>query len=129
MGQIVAICVGDLKGGPKRRVGQAQLARNFGLSGDADAGAHGRQVALLDEADYLSERALDPNRSFGAAGENLVVSGLDLRALNKGATLRSGDALIEFVGPIAGGRLFEAKARLAGIITEGDQILVETNPS
>jgi MOSC domain-containing protein YiiM len=129
MAHITAVCVGDIKGGPKRRVGQAQLARNFGLSGDADAGPHGRQVTLMNQSDFLSMSANQEILRYGATGENLVIEGLNLRTVKPGSTLRCGDALLEFVGPIAGCPLFEAKARLAGIITEGDQILVESSPS
>jgi hypothetical protein len=129
MARITAVCVGDVKGGPKRRVGQAHVAKNFGLSGDADTGPRSRQVALLDLAEFLSRSVHQPDLAYGHSGENLVVDGLDFRSLKPGATLRIGDALLEFVGPVAGSQLYQAKARLAGIVTEGDQIVIETNPS
>lgn len=34
-----------------------------------------------------------------------------------------------FVGPVVGSQLYQAKVCLAGIVTEGDQIVVENNPS
>jgi hypothetical protein len=36
---------------------------------------------------------------------------------------------LEFVGPIPGGPLFEAKARLAGSVTENDQLAFESSPN
>lgn len=122
-GRVVAVCVGDRRGGPKRPVGQAQLAKNFGLSGDADTGPSSRQVALLDRRRLAPGAASGP---FGALGENLVVDGLDLGALAPGATVRIGDALLEMTGPVPDGPLFSAKVRLPGIVTEGDQIFVES---
>ncbi|MDR1546841.1 MAG: hypothetical protein LBU12_09090 [Deltaproteobacteria bacterium] len=124
MARIIAVCVGDVKGGAKRRVGQAQLAKNFGLSGDADVGPHGRQLALLDQADFAARG--EPAAAYGAGGENLVIEGLDLRQLKPGTKLRSGDALMELVELLGPERLlYRAKALLAGIVTEGDQIYVE----
>jgi MOSC domain-containing protein YiiM len=128
-GRVLAVCISDRKGGPKRRIGQAQLIRNFGLSGDADAGPGNYQVILMDRR-YIP---FDPEGikmpPYGATGENLVIEGLDLHAMKAGTTLRCGDALLELVGPIVPpGPLFSAKVRLDGIITEDDQIEVEREP-
>jgi hypothetical protein len=106
-------------------VGQAQLAKNFGLSGDADTGPLSRQLALLDLARLPAGAAGQP---FGSLGENLVAEGLDLAALPPGTTLRIGDALLELAGPLEGGPLVAAKVRLGGIVTEGDQLVVESVP-
>ncbi|MDR2442975.1 MAG: hypothetical protein LBE31_05585 [Deltaproteobacteria bacterium] len=127
MARIVAVCVGDVKGGPKRRVGQAQLVKNFGLSGDADSGALGRQVSLLSTG--LKMAPVGEEQPPGSKGENLAVSGLDLASIKPGTTLRCGDALLEFVGPIEGTSLYQAKVRLAGIVTEGDQLVIEHVPA
>jgi MOSC domain-containing protein YiiM len=106
-------------------VGQAQIAKNFGLSGDADVGPHARQLALLDLDDFSALAVADPTAWYGSSGENMVVEGLGLKNLRPGTRIRSGDALMELVGPEPGGRLFRARAILAGIVTEEDQILVE----
>jgi hypothetical protein len=127
-GRLLAVCAGRQKGGPKRSVGQAQLARGFGLSGDADAGPGGRQLALLDPAALDPGQAPGPGSSWGSLGENLVIEGLDLRALPPGTRLRIGDALVELTGPEPGGPLVTARVRLAGIVTAGDQVAVESRP-
>jgi MOSC domain-containing protein YiiM len=120
-GRIVAVCAGSQKGAPKRNVGQAQLAKNFGLSGDCDAGPGGHQLALIQRSAYAADG--DGPQKYGALGENLVVEGIDLASLAPGSNLRSGDALMLLAGPDpAGGPLFHAKVLLAGIVTEGDLI-------
>ena len=133
-GRVVAVCAGRVRGGPKRSVGQGQLTKNFGLSGDADVGPDSRQVGLLD----LRDAPEGGGPPWGASGENLVVEGLSLRDLPIGATLRIGDALLEISGPaepapfsaerLAPASIIAAKVRLAGIVTEGDQVEVETLP-
>jgi hypothetical protein len=126
MARIVAVCVGGAKGAPKRPVGQAQLVKNFGLSGDADTGPDARQVTLLDRAGYPARGEANPPPRPGAFGENLLLDGLDLASLAPGTTLRAGDALLVLYGRIPGGPLYGARVRLAGIVTEGEQIVVET---
>ena len=124
IGRLLAVCAGRVRFGPKRPVGQAQLNKNFGVSGDADVGSDSRQVALLDLRD-APEGAGNP---WGSLGENLVVEGLPLRDYPIGTTIRIGDALLELTGPETFGPLVTAKVRLAGIVTEGDQLVVESEP-
>ncbi|MDR2456053.1 MAG: hypothetical protein LBE49_05600 [Deltaproteobacteria bacterium] len=125
LGRIVAVCVGRLRGGPKRPVGQAQLAKNFGLSGDADTGPASRQVALLDVRDAPAGAVGPP---WGSMGENLVLEGLPLRDYPAGTKMRIGDALLELGGSAEGGPMVCAKVLLAGIVTEGDQASIESLP-
>lgn len=47
MGSIVAVCVSTKKGVAKKPVGQAVLATQHGIEGDAHAGPWHRQVSLL----------------------------------------------------------------------------------
>ncbi|MDR0547888.1 MAG: hypothetical protein LBI10_00520 [Deltaproteobacteria bacterium] len=119
-GRILAICAGDKAGHPKRDVGQGQVTANLGLNGDVEA--LNRRLFLLAEKDFLALKAANPALTYGASGENLVVS-LDLADLAIGQRLRSGDALIELLGPNQG--LILAKVILSGIITVGDQIYLE----
>ncbi|MDR1083989.1 MAG: hypothetical protein LBP22_03810 [Deltaproteobacteria bacterium] len=120
-GRILAVCAGRKIGEPKKSVGQAQLVRNFGLSGDCDAGP-GSQLYLLSQKDFLALKEINPALVYGASGENLAVT-MDLTLLPPGTRLRSGDALLELTAvksPLCGARVI-----LAGIVTEGDPILVE----
>lgn len=124
IGRVVAVCVGRVRGGPKRSVGQAQLNKNFGLSGDADVGPDSRQVALLD----VKDAPAGPKAAWGSLGENLVVEGLPLRDYTLGTKIRIGDVLLELTGLEMVGPLVTAKVCLAGIVTEGDQLVVESEP-
>jgi MOSC domain-containing protein YiiM len=118
-GRLLAVCVSD-RPGPKRDVGQAQLVKNHGVNGDLDSLAH--FLTLLSEKDYLALKAQQPDLIYGALGENLVVS-LELTHLRPGQRLRSGDALIELTERSE--PLHRARVILNGIVTVGDQIVVE----
>ncbi|MDR1051943.1 MAG: hypothetical protein LBP95_12930 [Deltaproteobacteria bacterium] len=125
-GTVLAVCAGREKGRPKRRVGQAQLVRNFGLSGDCDAGPGGGRLTLLSREGRPAPSPGDPGAGCGSLGENLVVGGLDLASLPPGSRLRCGDALLSLLGEAPeGGGLFLAGVVLAGIVTEGDVIRPE----
>jgi len=90
VGRIEAICVSREKGVRKSSVAQVRLLQDFGLEGDAHAGAWHRQVSLLDEADIAGMREQLPRLTFGDFGENLVVSGIALGELGLGSRLRVG---------------------------------------
>lgn len=95
MGIIKAICTSDRKGIQKSPVRSARLIENHGLEGDAHAGNWHRQVSLLSFDKIEEFRAKGADVSFGAFGENLVVTELDFRSLPVGTLLRSGDVLLE----------------------------------
>ncbi|MBR4514126.1 MAG: MOSC domain-containing protein [Lachnospiraceae bacterium] len=82
MGKIEAVCISENKGTVKKDIGSCKLIENYGLEGDAHAGS-GRQVSLLSAEQVEAFRA----RSKGAVelppgvfGENLLVSGYDLKS-------------------------------------------------
>jgi MOSC domain-containing protein YiiM len=120
--RVLAICAGRQKGQPKRNVGQGQLLKNFGLSGDCDTGPNSNQLLLVSLNDWTRQKDQKPDLVYGALGENLVVS-LDLTHLPSGTRLRSGDALMELTQ--ADPPFYAAKVILAGIVTEGDPIIIE----
>jgi MOSC domain-containing protein YiiM len=121
-GHILAVCAGREKGQPKRNVGQGQLLKNFGLSGDCDTGPASTQLVLLCQGDQVLETAPKESLGYGSLGENLVIT-LDLTGLPLGTRLRSQDALIELTSAQA--PLFTAKVLLPGIVTVGDPIIIE----
>ena len=47
MGRVLAVCVSEQKGTPKRNVGSALLIVDWGFERDAHAGKWHRQVSLL----------------------------------------------------------------------------------
>ncbi len=95
-GTVVAVCQSEVTGQPKTTVDSGVLRAGHGLEGDAHAGTWHRQVSLLSEADidYMRDKGLELEP--GAFGENLVIRGLDLEALEVGARLRLGeDAVVQ----------------------------------
>jgi molybdenum cofactor synthesis domain-containing protein len=94
-GEVVATCLSEEKGTPKRDVGSVDLIEGHGIRGDAHAGDWHRQVSLLSYdkvEDFRKKGATAPD---GAFGENLLVRGIDFRALPVGTRLTCGDVLLE----------------------------------
>jgi MOSC domain-containing protein YiiM len=94
-GQVVAVCLSEKKGTPKAPVAVGQLIADFGLERDAHAGKWHRQVSLLDHGQVLAFNQKGAGASHGDFGENILVSGLDLKALPVGARLSIGKAALE----------------------------------
>jgi MOSC domain-containing protein YiiM len=92
---IVAVCLSEKKGTPKKAIDKVLLKEDFGLSGDAHAGNWHRQVSLLDYGKVEEFNAKGAGVDHGAFGENLLVSGLDLRNLPIGTKLKIGPATLE----------------------------------
>ena len=90
MGRIVAICVSERKGTAKRQVPSAFLKKNWGLEGDDHAGKWHRQISLLP-----LKQAQMARQPAGAFGENLLVSGFDLKNLPIGTRIICGKCLLE----------------------------------
>lgn len=95
MGKILAVCVSEQKGTPKRNVGWARLLENHGLEGDAHAGEGPRQVSLLSHEAVEDFRQKGAEVADGDFGENLVARDLDFKSLPLGTRLRCGEALLE----------------------------------
>ena len=95
MGVIKAVCTSDVKGIQKTEVASVELRAEWGIDGDAHAGAWHRQVSLLPFEkieDFKSKGAQVSNGSFG---ENLIVEGFDLRSLPIGTLFRCNDVVLE----------------------------------
>jgi len=95
MGNIIAVCVSAVKGVQKKNVGKVTLVADWGIEGDAHAGKWHRQVSLLSHDKIEEFRARGAEVSDGAFGENLVVSGVDFRALPIGTRFAVNDVLLE----------------------------------
>ncbi len=95
MGTIVAVCTSARKGTRKTNVGSALLEADWGIRGDAHAGPWHRQVSLLSYEKVEAFRAGGAQVDYGAFGENLVVSGYDLRALPLGTRFRCNQVVLE----------------------------------
>ena len=95
MGKVLAVCVSDRRGTQKKSVPWAEFVPNHGIEGDAHAGNWHRQVSLIGAEKIDAFRAKGAEVEHGAFGENLVVEGLDFRALPVGTLLRCGSVLLE----------------------------------
>jgi molybdenum cofactor synthesis domain-containing protein len=95
MGKVLAVCLSEKKGTPKKNVGRARLVENHGLEGDAHAGDWPRQVSLLAHDPVQAFREKGAEVADGDFGENLVVEGLDFKSLPLGTRLKCGEALLE----------------------------------
>ncbi len=95
MGKIMAVNISEKKGTQKKNVHSARLMEEFGIEKDAHAGKWHRQVSLLSYEKIEEFKAKGAPIEDGAFGENLIVSGYDLKALPVGTRLRSGEVLLE----------------------------------
>ena len=93
--RIVSIAVSKKKGTRKIQVSRANLLKDYGLEGDAHAGPWHRQVSLLADEDAETIRDKGVDIRPGDFGENILTTGLDISALQVGASVRIGDAVLQ----------------------------------
>ena len=94
-GIIKAVCISPEKGTEKKNVHAARVIEDWGLENDTHAGHWHRQVSLLSYQKVVEFNKLGANVTDGAFGENLLVDGINCRALPVGPRLRCGDVLLE----------------------------------
>jgi MOSC domain-containing protein YiiM len=94
-GEIVAVCVSNRKGIPKRNVGSGVLRVDWGIEGDAHAGNWHRQVSLLAMESIDKMRAKGLNVRPGSFAENITTRGVELFTLPVGTRMRLGSTLVE----------------------------------
>lgn len=93
---ITSVCRSERRGTVKQNIESGVLVENFGLEGDAHGGNWHRQVSLLSQDSIDAFNARGAGVIPGTFGENLAVSGLDLKTLPVGCQLRiGGSALLE----------------------------------
>ena len=141
-GTVTAVCTSDIRGIQKTDVGSVELVEDFGISPDAHAGKWHRQVSLLSYEKIEEFKAKGAPIEDGAFGENLIVSGYDLKALPVGTRLRSGEVLLEVtqigkkchsgceIYKIMGDCIMPREGIFTrvlhgGVLTEGDEIVIE----
>ena len=95
MGKVMAVCVSEARGTPKRNIGRARLRADWGVEGDAHAGNWHRQVSLLGQESVEKMKAVFPDIPVGAFAENILTEGLTLYTLPVGTRLRVGEVLLE----------------------------------
>ena len=95
MGVIKGICISEKRGTAKHEIEEAILAKDWGIQGDAHAGHWHRQVSLLSYEKIEEFRKKGADIELGAFGENLIVSGYNLRNLAVGTRFQCGEAVLE----------------------------------
>ncbi|MGN0983461.1 MAG: molybdopterin-binding protein [Gemmiger sp.] len=95
MGKVIAVCTSPARGTPKQPVESGCFTVDWGLQGDAHAGHWHRQVSLLSAEKIAAFNERGAGVRPGDFGENLVVEGIDFRALPVGTLLRCGAVLLE----------------------------------
>lgn len=94
-GTVRAVCVSKEKGTQKQPVSEGRLIADFGLEGDAHGGKWHRQVSLLSYERVEAFNRQGAGAAEGAFGENLLVEGIDFKALPVGTRLCCGEAVLE----------------------------------
>lgn len=94
-GTIGAISMSDEKGVAKSNVPEAILKQEWGIEGDAHAGADHRQVSFLAMESVNKMKEMGADVTPGAFGENITTTGLDLLNIKVGDRLRTGTCVLE----------------------------------
>jgi MOSC domain-containing protein YiiM len=116
---------------------QARLVEGYGIEGDAKGGHTSRQLNIMAFERLTALAEAGYNTTPGQMGEQIVVKGLDVEALQPGDRIQLGAAVIEITKPRTGCDRFEAfqgKSRapvpemgmMAKVITGGDIRLGDT---
>ena len=96
MGVVKAVCTSSVKGVQKEEVASITLVPDFGIAGDAHAGAWHRQVSLLAQEPIDTFKARGAAVENGSFGENIIVEGLgDLKTYPLGTRFACGSAVLE----------------------------------
>ena len=93
---IFGVYVSPKRGEGKIAVDSAELVADYGIQGDAHAGQNPHRQISLFEVEVLRELAADNIQvAPESLSANLITEGINLRALEPGACLRVGEAIIE----------------------------------
>lgn len=94
-GKIIAVCISEKRGTEKKNMHECKIVEGFGLENDAHGGNWHRQISLLsfEKIEDFKKRGGEVNE--GSFGENLIVSGIDLKSLPVGTVIKINDAILE----------------------------------
>lgn len=95
MGKINAICISEKRGTKKKFVDSAIFHTEFGIVGDAHAGAWHRQVSFLGKNAIEKFKNCGAKINFGDFGENIVAEDFDFKNFPIGTRLKSGEVIFE----------------------------------
>lgn len=95
MGKIIALCISEKRGTPKKDIMEGVFIEGFGIKGDAHGGNWHRQVSLISKERIDDFNALGATVDKGAFGENLIVAGFDFKSLPVGTKLKCNEVILE----------------------------------
>lgn len=95
VGVVKAVCTSDVKGIQKTEQPSIKLKSEWGIEGDAHAGAWHRQVSLLSYEKIEEFKVRGADVVNGSFGENIIVEGFVLKALPVGTHFACGDVVLE----------------------------------
>jgi len=94
MGQVVAVCISEIRGVQKQPVDVIHCVPGFGIRADAHAGDWHRQVSLLADESAAAMRARGVAVGPGDFAENILTRGIDIPHLPVGTRLRVGSTVV-----------------------------------
>lgn len=94
MKKIVSIAVSKKKGTRKVQVDESLVIADYGLEGDAHAGAWHRQVSFLSSESIEKARESGLDVTFGDFAENIATKGIDWLKIPLGTNVRLGDSVL-----------------------------------
>lgn len=94
--KVISVNISEEKGRIKHPIGKAYLKENYGIEGDAHAGAWNRQISLLAEESIQKMKKLSSSYDFkaGTFAENITTEGIELYTLSVGTRLKLGDEVM-----------------------------------
>ncbi|AER66254.1 MOSC domain containing protein [Thermovirga lienii DSM 17291] len=94
-GKVVAVCVSEKKGTPKKNIKEAFLEEGVGIPQDAHASFGHRQISMLAFEDIEEAKKKLPELEPGSFAENITVKDFDLKSLEVGDRVQVGEAILE----------------------------------
>jgi MOSC domain-containing protein YiiM len=83
----------------RRPLAEATLVEGYGIEGDRKGGNPKRNLNIMDDLTLAELKAQGYPTDPGALGENIILSGIDLRTVPEGTQLRLGDQAVIVLGP------------------------------
>ena len=95
MAKVMAVCISEKRGTEKKNIYECEIVEGFGLKNDAHGGDWHRQVSLLSFEKIEDFKRRGGDVIDGSFGENIIVSGIDLRTLPVGTRLKINQVILE----------------------------------
>ena len=95
IGKVMAVCISERRGTEKKNIYECEVVEGFGLKNDAHGGNWHRQISLLSFEKIEDFKNRGGDVIDGSFGENIIVSGIDLRNLPVGTIIKINEAVLE----------------------------------